>query len=212
MATPILFRPNEKVLEPYPDTFTDLTYFNMIGDYGYLGQGYYDSLDAELANLTVAPTSAEALDAYVVPIAMAKAAQHGLAVPEHAIITDKLTPTAIAYPINPFSSRFELVGAGDDLAAKLKTLTMNGKYAALRQTIPADCRIDVVRCVLGHSLVDEYGTFARDVFRVFRLPLMRIRVIVTASDYLLSAIEPLPWNDLTLNEKKLLADLGTLQG
>src|SRR5690606_28830490 len=60
---------------------------NLAGDYSYLTTGYYASLDAELAGLKVLPTTADALDAYVVPIAMENAHLAGLAVPAHEIVT-----------------------------------------------------------------------------------------------------------------------------
>ena len=157
------------------------------------------------------PTTADALDAYVVPIAMEKARQHQLAVPSYDIVVDKLVPPVLAYPINPFSTKYEIVLDGEVVTAKLRTLTMTGKYAAICQKLPRDYRIDAVRCVLGRTLVKEYGSFAKRVFEVFKLPLMRVRVIVTTSDYLFSAIEPLLFDDLTLNEKKLLGSLGTWQ-
>jgi hypothetical protein len=185
--------------------------FNMSGDYSYLTSGYYESLDAELSGAHVLPTSQDALDAYVVPIAMEKARQHGIATPDYDIVVEKLRPPVLAYPINPFSNKCEIVLESDNIAAKLKALTMTGKYATICQRLPSDYRIDVVRCTLGKTLVKEYGSFAKQLFQVFRLPLMRARVIVTTTDYLLSAIEPLPFDDLTLNEKKVLQGLGTWQ-
>lgn len=188
------------------------SHLNMAGDYSYMSEGYYDSLDAELAGLQVMPTTAEALDAYVVPIAMEKARLGGLSTPDYDIITDKFPKLPVlAYAVNPFSSMFDIITEGDDLKAKHKGLTMTGKYATLCQQLPADYRIDVVRCVLGRSLVEEYADFARRVFELFRLPLLRVRVIVSTTEYLLSAIEPLPYDELTLNEKKLLTELGAGQ-
>jgi hypothetical protein len=188
--------------------FNDATHLNLAGDYSYMGAGYYASLDAELAGFKVLPTTADALDAYVVPIALEKARLAGLATPPFDIVTDKFPPLPIlAYAINPFSTMVELVTKGDDLAAKFKALTMTGKYATLCQRLPDDYRLDVVRCVLGRTLVREYAELAEKLFATFRLPLMRARVIVSTSDYLFSAIEPLPFDELTLNEKRLLKEL-----
>lgn len=205
VGSPALFMPSPEALGALPESLRGTTHFNLSGDYTYLTTGYYTSLDAELQGLSVLPTTADALDAYVVPIAMEKARLHGIATPEYAIVTDKLTaPPILAYPINPFSSRCELITEGADLGAKFKALSMTGKYAVICQTLPLDYRVDVVRCILGRSLVTEYAAFARQIFEAFRLPLVRARVIVTASAYLLSALEPLPSSALTLNEKKLL--------
>src|SRR5690606_23905874 len=119
---------------------------NLVGDYTYLTSGYYTSLDAELAGLNVLPTTAEALDAYVVPLAMAKARQAGLTVPEHEIVTDRFPPAPIlVYPINPFSSKGELLLDDAAIGARRKGLTYTGKYAVLVQHLPHDHRIDVLR-------------------------------------------------------------------
>jgi len=40
---------------------------------------------------------------------------------------------------------------------------------------------------------------------------MKIRVIVTSSQYLFSSICPLEFDQLTLNEKKILEGIGTWQ-
>ena len=186
----------------------DVTHVNLSGDYSYLLSGYYDSLDAELAGLSIIPTTRDALDAYVVPIAMEKARAAGLAVPDYEIVTEKLLPPPVlAYPINPFMDKGELIRETDELKQRRKALTMSGKYAVICQKLDLDSRIDVARCVLGKCLTEEYRDFAAEVFGVFRLPLMRVRVIVSAKAYLLSAIEPLPFDSLTLNEKKLLEGL-----
>lgn len=183
---------------------------NLDGDYSYLTRGYYASLDGELAGLRLIPTPADALDAYVVPIAMEKARLAGLGVPSFHIATSRFpAPPMMAYPVNPFSSKGELLVDADALEARRKGLTYTGKYAVLCQELPEDYRIDVVRCVLGRTLVPEYQAFAEAVFAAFRLPLARVRVIVTARAYLLSAIMPLPWKDLVPDERALAEELGT---
>lgn len=185
-----------------------VTHVNLSGDYSYLLGGYYESLDAELSGVDIIPTTQDALDAYVVPIAMEKAKAAGLAVPDYDIVTEKLLPPPImAYPINPFMDKGELIREADALKQRRKALTMSGKYAVICQKLGGDYRIDVARCVLGKCLTEEYRDFAAEVFRVFRVPLMRVRVVVSAKEFLLSAIEPLPFDSLTLNEKKLLEGL-----
>lgn len=187
------------------------TFFNMYGDYTYLTEGYYESLDTELKGLKILPTTEEAIDAYVVPLAMEKAKLNHISTPEYEIVTDKINPPVIAYPINPYTSKFEIVTENDDLRKKLNAVTMSGKFATLCQRLSEDYRIDIVRSVLGQTLVIEYEEFAKKIFNVYRIPLMKIRVIVTHSEYLLSAIEPLLFDELTLKEKKFLEELGTWQ-
>jgi hypothetical protein len=183
---------------------------NANGDYTYLTDGYYRSLDLEQAGERVIPTSAECLDAYVVPIALAKASRSGIGVPNAQLITDRFpAPPLMAYPVNPFSSRGELLLDSGDVELKRKGLTYTGKYAVLCQTLPRDHRIDVVRVVLGHTSVAEYRNFANLVWETFRIPLMKVRVIVVQDAFLLSAIEPLPYRQLTPDERQTLERNGT---
>ncbi len=183
---------------------------NLDGDYGYLEDGYYASLDREAAGEVVIPTTAEALDAYVVPIALAKAERAGLPVPSFEIVTDRFPPPPVlAYPINPFSSRGERLDTAADIEARRKGLTYTGKYAVMCQRLPVGCRVDTLRVVLGRTLVPEYEAYARALFACFRLPLVKSRVIVTSDAYELSALEPLPWRTLTPEEHVLIEEVGT---
>jgi hypothetical protein len=205
VAQRLLFKLSDEVLG-------DVDYANLHGDYSYLLSGYYDSLDAELDGLNVIPTTQDALDAYVVPIAMEKAKAEELYIPEYEIITDKfLAPPIMAYPVNPFFSKGELITDAAALEERRNALSMTGKYAVLCQRLKGDYRVDVLRCVMGQCLNEPYEEFAAEVFRIFRIPLMRVRVIVVSKEYQLSAIEPLLYEDLTLNEKKLLNGLGSWQ-
>ena len=183
---------------------------NLDGDYTYLSHGYYASLDAEQAGVVVLPTTAEALDAYVVAITMERARAAGIAVPEHQIVVDRFpAPPLMAYPINPFTLTGELLLDDATIEARRKGLTYTGKYAVLAQTLPPDYRIDLLKVVLGRALVPQYEGFAARLFEAFRLPLMRVRVIVTPKEFMLSAIEPLPFDQLASEERALLEGLGT---
>jgi hypothetical protein len=186
---------------------------NLSGDYTYLTSGYYASLDAELAGMRVLPTTADALDAYVVPIAMEKARLAGIPVPPHEVVTDRFPPPPLlAYPINPFSSRGVLLLDADAVESRRKGLTYTGKYAVLVQHLPGDHRIDVLRLVMGRTHVPEYEELGRQLFEVFRLPLMKVRIVVTTKEYMLSAIEPLPFGELTAEDRAHLEGLGTWRG
>jgi hypothetical protein len=178
---------------------------NLHGDYGYLGDGYYHSLEAELLGHQVVPTPKDALDAMVVPIALLRAQRCGLDVPESEIVTDRFPPPPLmAYPINPFSTHGELLEDHAAIAARRNGLTYTGKYAVQCQRLPPDHRIDVIRVMAGRSTIPEYGAFAAALFACFRLPLMTVRVIVTTRAYLLSAIEPLPLRRLAEDDRALL--------
>lgn len=186
---------------------------NLSGDYTYLTHGYYASLDAEQRGEAVVPTSAECLDAYVVPIALDVARRAGLPVPAAQLVTDKWpAPPLLAYPVNPFSSRGELLADAAAIASRRNGLTYTGKYPVLCQTLPDDCRIDVVRIVLGTTAAAEYASFATDVWTAFRVPLMKVRVVVSRDAYHFSGIEPLPYKSLTADERRVLDEAGTWRG
>lgn len=206
------------ILEPHPgaldDVFAeagrDVDVLNLAGDYTYLSAGYYASLDAELAGERILPTSEEALDAYVVPILLEKARHAGMAVPDATIVTDRFpTPPFLAWPINPFSTKGEVILDASTLEARRGGLTYAGKYAVACQRLPADHRLDTVRVVLGACAVPELAELASEAFRVLRLPLMRLRVIVSADAYLLAAVGPLAFEDLTTDERERIDEVGT---
>lgn len=183
---------------------------NLSGDYTYLTDGYYASLDVEHSGRTVLPTTAEALDAYVVAIAMEKARLAGVPTPDYQIVLERFPePPLMAYPINPFSLAGELLLDAAAVEARRRGLTYTGKYAVLAQALPDDYRIDILRLVLGRSLIEQYDEFGARLFELFRLPLMRVRVIVTPKQFMLSAIEPLPFSQLTEAERGLLEGMGT---
>ncbi|MBU4484861.1 RimK-like ATPgrasp N-terminal domain-containing protein [bacterium] len=191
---------------------TETVYFNMFGNYFYLTEGYYSSLDAQIKDQIVFPTLEDTLDAYVVPLAMEKAAMNDILIPEYKIVNDGIgiKSPVLVYPINPFSEASEIVVSEDEIIEKVKNVTRSGKYAALVQQLPvSDYRIDSVRCVLGKTLVPEYNDLAWKIFKIFKLPLMKIKIIVTVSSYLFSSIEPMEFDSLTLNEKKILEGAGS---
>ena len=183
---------------------------NLDGDYGYLEAGYYASLDLEDAGEQVLPTTAEALDAYVVPVALVKAQRCGIAVNTFGIVTDRFpAPPLLAYPINPFSSRGYRLDDQIAIDTRRNGLTYTGKYAVLCQPLPDGCRVDSVRVVLGHASAPTYEALAQELFACFRLPLMRAQVVVTSDAYLLSALGPLPWPSLTAEERTLVDEAGS---
>ncbi len=208
-----------KPIFPSPALPEDLraqgVFVNLEGDYSYLGDGYYKSMEAEHEGLIALPSPAEALDAYVVPLALSKAAAAGINVPQWEIANDNtmgFDPPLIAYPVNPFQSMGQVIADHASLIEAVKSLTMSGKYAMVIQDMQPDSRVDTLRLVLGHCLKPEYGELAMDIWMTFRIPLARVKIIVTEKLYLFSAIEPLPKNELTQNEKAIIKEAGLWRG
>ncbi len=191
------------------------SYYNLYGDYTYLLEGYYQTLQSQLSGINVHPTTKESLDAYIIAIAMEKAKINNIPIPEYQILTDKAKIDyfpVLGYAMNPISSNSYIIDNMKFYEHKIKSLTLSGKYLALIQKIPPeDYRLDTIRCILGKTMVKEYQDFAMSVFRTFKVPLMKIKVIVTLETYLLSAIEPLDYDTLSINEKKMLEGMGEWQ-
>lgn len=186
-------------------------FLNLDGDYSYLSDGYYRSMEAEHEGLVAMPSPAEAIDAYVVPLALMKAKAAGIAVPRWEIANeggDEIEPPLIAYPVNPFQSQGIVITDAAALDEAMKSLTMSGKYALVLQEMPPDSRVDTLRLVLGQSLKPEYKELAQQLWATFRVPIARVKVIVTEKQYLFSAIEPLPKEELTQNEKGIIKEAG----
>src|SRR5262245_6242881 len=112
------------------------------GDYEYMTEGYYTCQDAELAGYSeVLPTCADALDAYVVPIAMEKAAKAGIAVPDWVLTNEYFPVPAVCYGVNPFSRKYAVVREEGEREAVARRLTWNFKYTMCCQSISAATQI-----------------------------------------------------------------------
>jgi len=184
---------------------------NLAGDYGYLSDGYYRSMEAEHEGMISFPSPAEAVDAYVVPLALIKAQAAGIPTPVWEIGNEggiSITPPLIAYPVNPFQSQGVVISDKAALNEAMKSLTMSGKYALVLQEMPPDSRVDTLRLVLGQCLKPEYKELAAQLWATFRVPLARVKVIVTEKQYLFSALETLPKEELTQNEKAIVKEAG----
>lgn len=203
-----LFKPEQNILN-------DDSLFNLYGDYTYLQEGYYQTLQSQMDGVNVHPTAEESLDAYITSIAMEKASLNSIPIPEYQIVTDKSKMDyfpLLGYAMNPFSRNSYIIDNQKLYDHKIKSLTLSGKYLALLQQIPqGEYRLDTIRCIMGETQVKEYQNFTRQVFNVFKIPLMKIKVIVTLDSFLLSNIEPLDYDTLTINEKKMLDGMGEWQ-
>jgi hypothetical protein len=197
---------------PLPeDLRADRVFVNLEGDYSYLTDGYYRSMEAEHEGQCSIPTPQEAIDAYVVPLALTKAKAAGIPIPDWEISNDvaiMMPPPVVAYPINPFQDEGIVIADTSSMGEAMKSLTMSGKYAVVVQDMPPDSRLDTLRLVLGRCLKPEYADLAQKLWHTFHLPLARVKIIVTETDYLFSAISPLKKEELTQNEKAIIKEAG----
>jgi hypothetical protein len=172
------------------------------GDYEYLTDGYYECQDAELrCRPGVLPTCADALDAYVVPIALVKADKAGIAVPKWVLTNESFPIPAVCYGVNPFTRKYAVVRTEREREMVARHLTWNFKYAMCCQSIGPDSEVIEFRMVGPRTEQQDLAPWAERVFEVFRIPLAKVRLLRNGR-LELSAIEILPYRFLTPNERE----------
>ncbi len=183
----------------------DDTFVNLAGRYEYLELPYYVSQDYEHSRLPIRPTCKEMLDAYIVPLFLERAKLAGLDVPEYYVTNGYFEAPAIVDSINPFMSRSRTVLKMSQQKSVSKSITRNFTYAACVQEIPPEAQIEHFRAVLGWSVAARYRDSAEKIWRLFQIPLARVRVLRTYDDrILLSKISPLLYRDLKQRELEYL--------
>jgi hypothetical protein len=104
-------------------------------------------------------------------------------------------------PINPFMIRSRVVlkkGREDSIA---KSMTRNFTYAICCQEIPPGGKVQFVRVVMGWCNVPAYRELAAAVWNDFKIPLAKLRVIVTEDGRALASdISHLPIESLGVRE------------
>ena len=179
----------------------DDSFVNMAGRYEYLELPYYVSQDYENDRLPIRPSCKQMLAAYVVPLFLERARLAGLDVPEYYITNGYFEAPSIVDSINPFMSRSRTVLKMSQQKSVAKSITRNFTYAACVQEIPPEAKIEHFRAVLGWSVVPRYRDAAEKIWKVFSIPLARVRVLHTYDGrLLLSKISPLVYKDLKQRE------------
>jgi hypothetical protein len=183
----------------------DDCYVNLAGNYDYLELPYYVSQDYEGRGEDIHPTCQEMIDAYVTPLLLVKARLAGMQVPEHYISNGYFEPPVVIDPVNPFMSRSQVVLKPGRENAVAKSMTRNFTYAICCQDMPPGSRVVYFRSVLGWSSAVRYRQLSRHVWDVFRIPLARVRAVLTEEgDILLSDISQLPFERLRPRERAYL--------
>lgn len=180
---------------------------NLAGTYDYMGSPYFISQELEASGLRVRPSCAEMLDAYIVPILLEKAKTNGIAVPAYFISNGYFEPPVIIDPVNPFMFKGRTILSSNNPEKIAKSMTRNYTYAICCQELPPGSKIKRFRSILGWSVLRDFREISSMIWKVFRIPLARVRVIILAGgEILLSDISYLRLEDL--NEK----ELGYLRG
>ncbi len=201
-----LIKPSESIPIAYCER--DDCLVNLAGDYDYLTSGYYVSQDLEIDGRMVHPTCKEILDSYVVPLFLEKARMSGLPVPDFYITNDYFEPPVIVDPINPFMNRQSIVLKAGAQERVSKSLTRNYTYATCCQELPPGSRVKYFRAVLGWCQTPQYKEHSDNIWKVFGIPLAKVRVITLPEGKLLfSGIQPLPFESLSKRERKYLDNM-----
>lgn len=187
---------------PTPDEPPSTSRLLLSGNYEYLTEGYYECQDAELLHGgEVMPTCADALDAYVVPIALEKASKAGLPVPDWVLTNEYFPVPAVCYGVNPFSRKYAVVRTEREREAAAKQLTWNFKYTICCQRISSTTEVVDVRTVCGRTEQTEFAEWADRLFAVFRIPIATARLLRNGR-LEFSALEILPHKFLTPGERE----------
>jgi hypothetical protein len=174
---------------------------NLAGYYGYLETAYYNSQDTEAEGKEIHPTCREIMDCSVVPIFLERARLEGLPVPDFYVTNEYFEPPVIIDPINPFMSRHSIVLKSGHQDRVAKSLTRNYTYAICCQELPPGAKIGSFRSILGWCPQSRYQSLSREIWRIFRMPLAHVRVIIlTDGDVMVSRLLSLPFRKLTSNE------------
>lgn len=182
------------------------------GDFEYMTDGYYACQLAELESLNPMPTCADALDAYIVPIALERVAQAGLPVPTWYLTNEYFTPPAVLYGVNPFARAHAVVLDNTTQQEAVRSISRKGKFVICCQEVTSDAVLIEFEQVFDQSTDPAFSSWARDLFELFNLPLSNVRLIQQGIDYAFSAIERLPYKSLSEAGKGLLKERGHVHG
>jgi hypothetical protein len=178
---------------------------NLAGYYGYLESAYYASQEISGEGKDIHPTCREILDGYVVPLFLEKAKLAKLPVPEYYITNGYFEPPVIVDSVNPFMSRQSVVLKNGHQERVAKSLTRNFTYAICCQELPPGSKIVTFHSVLGWSHKEGFQPLSRQVWELYRIPLVQVRVIIKEDgEILLSSLQPLPFAKLTPPELRYI--------
>jgi len=176
-------------------------------DYSYKTEAYYRILSLEMEGRETVPSTRDLLDAYVVPICLARAGKAGIPVCDWGISDKRVPLPSILYGISYFAdpAEYSLVRDIETAEPVIKYITGNGKYPFCYQPISETA--DIVPCVaiFGRTAgaVEPLASLAAQVYRLFRIPLMEV-ISVHDGGYRLSSVTPCWYSQLTRQEKGIL--------
>jgi hypothetical protein len=182
------------------------------GDYEYLTDGYYASQASELEHRPAIPSCADALDAYIVPIALTRVSQAGLPVPNWYLTNEYFTPPALLYGVNPFARAHAVVREERECEEAARSISRSGKFVICCQELDDGATLIEFEQVLDGCPDARYTGWAQNLFAIFRMPLALVRLIEQEDKLYFSAIERLPRKSLSEAAHALLTSRGFVDG
>jgi hypothetical protein len=165
----------------------------------------------EYEGIPTVPSSADVLDAYVVPICLEKARMNGLPVCDWTISYSYISLPAVVYGLNYFSTPSDHFMVSDLAAAKkvIRHVTNFGKYPFCYQKIDEDATIMTCSSIFGKTIncCDEVSSLADRIYQLFRIPLVEIVLVRSAGQCSLSALAPVRYSQLSDKERELLQNI-----
>ncbi|MDH7593646.1 MAG: RimK-like ATPgrasp N-terminal domain-containing protein [Methanomicrobiales archaeon] len=177
-------------------------------DYYYKSETYYKILCSEMKGLSVAPSSRELLEAFVVPICLEKAKKAGIPVCRWEISYGYIRMPAIAYSLSYFADPAEYSILRDEWIARqvIRHITNSGKYPFCYQPISEGAELHAMVSIFGEIQQGDSDLrgIADAVYRLFRIPLMNIVSVREDDRHYLSSLSPVKYSKLTREERGVL--------
>jgi hypothetical protein len=177
-------------------------------NYYYKTEPYYTILRLELEGEQVQPGSSSVLDAYVIPLCLERAASAGIPISEWGISQVYVPLPAILYGLNYFSTTLDYFIINDNEKAKevVRHITNNGKYPFCYQKYPEGSEIHTCIAIFGRTIgaCTAVAEFAKKIYELFKIPLVKMVFIKTGTTYALSSLSPTRYAELSDGERALL--------
>lgn len=177
-------------------------------DYSFKTETYYRIVSLEVEGKTPVPTSRETLEAYVVPVCLARAQGAGIPVLPWEISDHQVPLPAILYGVHYFAdpSEYSVVRDPETAARVVRFITNGGKYPFCYQAIGEETEIFPVTAIFGRtaSAPDEVVPLCTEIYRVFHIPLVNCIFARTGDRFALSALTPVKYSSLARDERAIL--------
>ena len=177
-------------------------------DYSFKTETYYRIVSLEVEGKTPVPSSRETLEAYVVPVCLARAHGAGIPVLPWEISDHQVPLPAILYGVNYFAdpSEYSVVRDPETAARVVRFITNSGKYPFCYQAIGEETEILPVTAIFGRtaSAPEEVVPLCAEIYRVFHIPLVNCIFGRTGDRFALSALTPVKYSSLARDERAIL--------